>query len=312
MSKEEINYEEIIRLEALEDEGRIDKYLAKELEKMSRSKIQGLIKDGFLLVNDQEVKSNYKVQADDKIVLSIPEAEAVDIIAQDLPLDIIYQDEDLIIVNKAQGMVVHPAAGHKAGTLVNALLYHIDDLSGINGEIRPGIVHRIDKDTSGIMVVAKNDVSHVYLSEQLADRTMERKYWALVHGVMPHNQGSIDAPIGRDPKNRQRNAVVTEGREALSHFKLLEEFEGYSLLEVQLESGRTHQIRVHLNYIDYPVAGDELYGPRKTLEGNGQFLHARSLGFIHPRTGKKMVFEAELPDIFKEQIDFLRKHRMNQ
>lgn len=312
MSKDENKYEETIHLKVKKATGRIDKYLAKKLENMSRSKIQGLIEKGCILVNNEEIKSNYKTVKDDEVTINIPKAEAIDLVPENLPLNIIYQDQDLIIVNKAQGMVVHPAPGHQTGTLVNALLYHIDDLSGINGEIRPGIVHRIDKDTSGIMVVAKTDEAHVKLSEQLADRTMERKYWVLVHGLMPHKQGSIDAPIGRDPKNRQRNAVVDEGKEALSHFKLLEEFEEYSLLEVQLESGRTHQIRVHLNYIDYPVAGDELYGPRKTLKGKGQYLHARSLGFIHPRTGQKMVFEADLPTIFKEQLDFLSEQRMNQ
>lgn len=312
MSKEEEIIEERIELTVAVNSGRIDKYLADELDNMSRSKIQGLIEEGFIKVNDQEIKSNYKVQADDQITISIPEAEAIDIIPEDIPLDIIYQDQDLIVLNKEQGMVVHPAPGHKSGTLVNALLYQIDDLSGINGEIRPGIVHRLDKDTSGIMVVAKNDEAHVALSEQLADRSMERTYWALVHGIMPHNQGTVDAPIGRDPRNRQRNAVVTEGKEAVSHFKLLERFEEYSLLEVQLESGRTHQIRVHLNYIDFPVAGDELYGPRKTLEGKGQFLHARRIGFIHPRTGEKMIFEAELPRIFEEELEFLREHRENQ
>ncbi len=312
MSKEERTIEERIELTIAVDNGRIDKYLVDEFDNMSRSKIQGLIEEGFIEVNDQEIKSNYKVQAGDQIIVSIPEAEAIDVIPEDIPLDIIYQDQDLIVLNKEQGMVVHPAPGHKSGTLVNALLYQIDDLSGINGEIRPGIVHRLDKDTSGIMVVAKNDEAHVALSEQLADRSMERTYWALVHGIMPHNQGSIDAPIGRDPRNRQRNAVVTEGKEAVSHFKLLEKFEDYSLLEVQLESGRTHQIRVHLNYIDFPIAGDELYGPRKTLEGKGQFLHARRIGFIHPRTGEKMIFEADLPKVFEEELEFLREHRENQ
>ena len=312
MSKEEKSIEERIELTVRIDGGRIDKFLADKLENMSRSKIQGLIEEGFIEVNDKEIKSNYKVRADDRITISIPEAEGIDIIPENIPLDIIYQDQDLIVLNKEQGMVVHPAPGHKSGTLVNALLYQIDDLSGINGEICPGIVHRLDKDTSGIMVVAKNDESHVALSEQLANRSMERIYWALVHGIMPHNQGTIDAPIGRDPRNRQRNAVVTKGKEAISHFKLLEKFENYSLLEVQLESGRTHQIRVHLNYIDYPVAGDELYGLRKTLEGKGQFLHARRLAFIHPRTGKKMAFEAELPTIFKTKLEFLREHRENQ
>ncbi len=312
MSKEEINYEEVIELKALKEEGRIDKYLTDELETMSRSKIQGLIEDELVLVNGEIVKSNYKVQIDDEIVLSIPEAEPIDVEPENLPIEIIYEDEDLIVINKAQGMVVHPAPGHSSGTLVNALLYHVDDLSGINGKIRPGIVHRLDKDTSGAMVVAKNDEAHVHLSKQLEDRTMERGYWALVHGVMPHNQGTIEAPIGRDPKNRQRYAVVSGGKEARSHFRIIERFEEYSLLEVALESGRTHQIRVHLNYIEFPVAGDELYGPRKTLKGKGQFLHARNLGFVHPRTGEKMEFEAELPILFEETLNYLRAHKKNQ
>lgn len=312
MSEKEGNYEEIIEIKVKEEKGRVDKYLAKKIEKMSRSKIQGLIENGYIEVNEKRIKANYKVQKNDQIIVYVPEPEKINLAAQDLDIDIIYQDKDIVVLNKAQGMVVHPAAGHKDGTLVNALLYHIDDLSGINGEIRPGIVHRLDKDTSGILLVAKNDEAHVKISEQLANRTVERKYWTLVHGVMPHKQGTIDAPIGRDPKNRKRNAVVSEGKEAISHFKLLEEFEEYSLLEVQLETGRTHQIRVHLNYIDYPIAGDENYGPRKTLKGNGQFLHARSLAFMHPRTGEKMYFEAELPAVFKEQVKFLREHQKNQ
>lgn len=312
MSKDEIVFEEIIELTVVEEKGRIDKFLADKLDTMSRSKIQGLIADECVLVNDEVIKANYKVKANDEIVVSIPEAEPIDVVAEDLPIEIIYEDQDLVVLNKEQGMVVHPAPGHKSGTVVNALLYHIDDLSGINGKIRPGIVHRLDKDTSGIMVVAKNDEAHVGLSEQLEDRSMERKYWALVHGVMPHSQGTIDAPIGRDPKNRQRYAVVSGGKEARSHFKLIEKLDDYSLLEVELESGRTHQIRVHLNYIEFPVAGDELYGPKKTLEGKGQFLHARRLGFIHPRTKEKMEFEAELPAVFEEQLDFLRARKMNQ
>lgn len=312
MSKDEIVYEEVIELTVLGEKGRIDKFLADKLDTMSRSKIQGLIADEFVLVNDEIIKANYKVKENDKIVLSIPEAEPIDVVAENLPIEIIYEDQDLVIINKAQGMVVHPAPGHHTGTVVNALLYHIEDLSGINGKIRPGIVHRLDKDTSGIMVVAKNDEAHVGLSEQLEDRSMERKYWALVHGVMPHSQGTIDAPIGRDPKNRQRYAVVSGGKEARSHFKLIEKLDDYSLLEVELESGRTHQIRVHLNYIEYPVAGDELYGPKKTLEGKGQFLHARGLGFVHPRTKEKMYFEAKLPAIFEEQLEFLRARKKNQ
>lgn len=305
----EENIEEEFQFQVKKNSGRIDKYLTLQLETMSRSKVQNLIADGFVLVNDAPIKANYKLEIGDKIAVYVPEPEAVDVEAEDLPIDIIYEDQDIVLVNKAQGMVVHPGAGNPKGTLVNALLYHIKDLSGINGEIRPGIVHRLDKDTSGILIVAKNDEAHVKLSEQLQDRSVKRKYYALVHGVLPHEHGTIDAPIGRDPKDRQKFTVIREGKEAISHFKVLERFKDYSLLEVSLETGRTHQIRVHLNYIEHPVAGDKIYGPRKSLEGNGQFLHARRLEFIHPRTGETMSFEAELPKLYKKTMDRLRDNR---
>lgn len=305
----EENIEEEFQFNIEKNSGRIDKYLTQELESMSRSKIQILIADGFVLVNDEATKANYKLEAGDKVVVYVPEPETVDIEAEDLPLDIIYEDEDIVLINKAQGMVVHPGAGHPKGTLVNAILYHIKDLSGINGEIRPGIVHRLDKDTSGIMIVAKNDEAHVNLSEQLQARSVKRKYHALVHGVLPHEHGTINAPIGRDPKDRQKFTVIRDGKEAISHFKVLERFKGFSLLEVSLETGRTHQIRVHLNYIEHPVAGDKIYGPRKSLEGNGQFLHARMLEFEHPRTGETMSFEAELPELYIETMNRLRDDR---
>lgn len=307
MTKNEMNdIEERITITVEGEEGRIDKYLATELTDMSRSKIQLLIDEENILVNSKPIKSNYKLQPNDEIKISIPEPEPIDVTPEDIPLDIVYEDQDVVVVNKPQGMVVHPAAGHSHGTLVNALLYHIDDLSGINGKIRPGIVHRLDKDTSGILVVAKNDEAHVKLSEQLQDRSMTRKYWTIVHGVLPHNHGTIDAPIGRDLKNRQQFTVVTGGKEAVSHFRVLERFKNYSLLEVSLETGRTHQIRVHLKYINFPVAGDEVYGPKKTLKGNGQFLHAHTIEFIHPRTGELMHFEAPVPPIFEETLEQLR------
>ena len=306
MTKNNENIEEIITLTVPVDAGRIDKYLANELENMSRSKIQLLIDEQNILVNDEPIKSNYKVQSQDEIQISIPEPEPIDVIPEDIPLEIIYQDEDIAVINKPQGMVVHPAAGHNHGTLVNALLHHIKDLSGINGKIRPGIVHRLDKDTSGILVIAKNDEAHVKLSEQLQDRSMQRKYWAIVHGVLPHNHGTIDAPIGRDPKNRQQFTVVTGGKESISHFRVLERFKDYSLLEVSLETGRTHQIRVHLKYINFPIAGDEVYGPKKTLKGNGQFLHAHTVEFTHPRAGNLMHFEAEVPSTFEGALEELR------
>lgn len=303
---EEDDIQETYSFKIESNKGRIDKFLSGELEEMSRSKIQKLITDGYILVNDQPTKSNYKIEAGDEIEVNIPEPEPVDVLPEDIPLEIIYEDQDIVIVNKQQGLVVHPGAGNPNGTLVNALLFHIKDLSGINGEIRPGIVHRLDKDTSGILVVAKNDEAHVGLSEQLQSRTVKRKYWALVHGVLPHEHGTVDAPIGRDPHDRQKFTVIKSGKEAITHFKVLERFNQYSLLEVSLETGRTHQIRVHLNYINYPVAGDPVYGPKKTLEGNGQFLHARTLEFLHPRTGQVMRFDAEIPPIFKKTLDQLR------
>ena len=303
----EENIQEEFEFQIEQKSGRVDKYLTTELETMSRSKVQNLIADGYVFVNGETIKANYKLEAGDKVEVFVPEPEAVDVEAEDIPLDIIYEDKDIVLINKAQGMVVHPGAGNPNGTLVNALLFHIKDLSGINGEIRPGIVHRLDKDTSGILMVAKNDEAHVNLSEQLQNRTVKRKYWALVHGVLPHEHGTINAPIGRDPKDRQKFTVIKGGKEAISHFRVLERIQKFSLMEVSLETGRTHQIRVHLNYIDHPVAGDKIYGPKKSLEGNGQFLHARMLEFTHPRTGETMSFEAELPALFEETLDRLRK-----
>lgn len=303
----EENIQEEFEFQIEQKSGRVDKYLTTELETMSRSKVQNLIADGYVFVNGETIKANYKLETGDKVEVFVPEPEAVDVEAEDIPLDIIYEDKDIVLINKAQGMVVHPGAGNPNGTLVNALLFHIKDLSGINGEIRPGIVHRLDKDTSGILIVAKNDEAHVNLSEQLQNRTVKRKYWALVHGVLPHEHGTINAPIGRDPKDRQKFTVIKGGKEAISHFRVLERIQKFSLMEVSLETGRTHQIRVHLNYIDHPVAGDKIYGPKKSLEGNGQFLHARMLEFTHPRTGETMSFEAELPALFEETLDRLRK-----
>lgn len=285
---------------------RIDKFLTTQLGDFSRSKVQQLISEGLVLVNEEEIKANYKIENGDTITVTIPEPEEIDIKSEDIPLEIIFEDEDIVIINKTQGMVVHPGAGNPDGTLVNALLYHIDDLSGINGEIRPGIVHRLDKDTSGILVVAKNDTAHVHLSEQLQNRTVKRTYWAIVHDQIPHEHGTVDAPIGRDPNDRQKFTVIKDGKEAITHFKVLEHFEKYTFVEISLETGRTHQIRVHFNYIKHPVAGDEIYGPRKTLKGKGQFLHARALEFIHPRINEVMRFEADLPEIFEKNLATLR------
>lgn len=290
-----------------DEKGRIDKLLPEIFDTISRSQFQNWLKNGHVSVNDDVIKANYKVKSGDIIMVTPPEPETLELIAQDLPLEIVYEDEDVIVVNKAQGMVVHPSAGHADGTLVNALLYHVKDLSSINDVIRPGIVHRIDKDTSGLLMVAKNNHSHEFLQNQLKEKKPLRKYVALVHGVIPHDKGTIEAPIGRSPKNRQKQAVVKEGKDAVTHFQVLERFQDFTLIECILETGRTHQIRVHLDYIDFPIAGDPLYGPRKTLKGNGQFLHAQTIGFEHPTTHENMEFTSELPAIFEETLEELRK-----
>ena len=253
------------------------------------------------------MKANYKVKKNDEIVIAVPEPETLSIEAEDIPLEIVYEDEAVAVVNKPQGMVVHPSAGHPNGTMVNALMYHVKDLSSINGVIRPGIVHRIDKDTSGLLMVAKNDLAHESLAKQLKDKTSLRKYVALVHGVIPHEKGTINAPIGRSKVNRKMQAVREDGKPAVTHFNVLERFNDFTLVELTLETGRTHQIRVHMKYIGYPLAGDPVYGPSKTLKGNGQFLHAKLLGFTHPITGQEMVFEAPLPTIFEKTLEKLRK-----
>ncbi|MHC0040587.1 RluA family pseudouridine synthase [Streptococcus periodonticum] len=285
---------------------RLDKAVA-DLTPLSRSHANEQIKNGQILVNGQVKKAKYAVKAGDVITYELPEPEAMEYVAEDLPLDIVYQDEDVAVVNKAQGMVVHPSAGHTSGTLVNALMYHIKDLSGINGVLRPGIVHRIDKDTSGLLMIAKNDDAHIKLAEELKDKKSLRKYWAIVHGNLPNDRGVIEAPIGRSEKDRKKQAVTAKGKPAVTRFHVLERFGNYTLVELQLETGRTHQIRVHMAYIGHPVAGDEVYGPRKTLKGHGQFLHARTLGFTHPKTGEVMEFTAEAPAIFQETLEKLRK-----
>ncbi|EOZ5813273.1 RluA family pseudouridine synthase [Enterococcus hirae] len=287
--------------------GRIDKVLTGLFNDYSRSQIQLWLKDGAVSVNGQVVKANYKVKKNDEIVIAVPEPETLSIEEEDIPLEIVYEDEAVAVVNKPQGMVVHPSAGHPNGTMVNALMYHVKDLSSINGVIRPGIVHRIDKDTSGLLMVAKNDLAHESLAKQLKDKTSLRKYVALVHGVIPHEKGTINAPIGRSKVNRKMQAVREDGKPAVTHFNVLERFNDFTLVELTLETGRTHQIRVHMKYIGYPLAGDPVYGPSKTLKGNGQFLHAKLLGFTHPITGQKMVFEAPLPTIFEKTLEKLRK-----
>ena len=285
---------------------RLDKAVA-DLTELSRGLANEQIKNGQILVNGEAKKAKYAVKEGDVISYEVPEPEVVEYVAENLPLEIVYQDEDVAVVNKPQGMVVHPSAGHTSGTLVNALMYHIKDLSGINGVLRPGIVHRIDKDTSGLLMIAKNDQAHLALAEELKDKKSLRKYWAIVHGNLPNDRGVIEAPIGRSEKDRKKQAVTAKGKPALTRFHVLERFGDYTLVELQLETGRTHQIRVHMAYIGHPVAGDEVYGPRKTLKGHGQFLHARTLGFTHPRTGEVLEFTAEAPAIFLETLEKLRK-----
>lgn len=290
---------------------RLDKALS-ELTELSRSVANDQIKAGQVLVNGQVKKAKYTVQEGDIITYQVPEIEEIDYVAEDIPLDIVYQDEDVVVVNKPQGMVVHPSAGHTSGTLVNAILYHVKDLSGINGVLRPGIVHRIDKDTSGLLMIAKNDEAHTKLAAELKDKKSLRKYWAIVHGNLPNDRGVIEAPIGRSEKDRKKQAVTAKGKKAVTIFQVLERFDDYTLVELTLETGRTHQIRVHMAYIGHPVAGDEVYGPRKTLKGNGQFLHARTLGFTHPRTGEVVAFTAEAPAIFQDTLENLRRTAKGQ
>ena len=284
---------------------RLDKALA-DLTELSRSQANEAIKNGNILVNGKAVKAKYSVKEGDLVTYDLPEPEVLEYEAEDIPLDIVYEDDDVAVVNKPQGMVVHPSVGHTSGTLVNALMYHIHYLSSINVVVRPGIVHRIDKDTSGLLMIAKNDRAHQALAEELKDKKSLRKYLAIVHGNISNDRGVIEAPIGRSEKDRKKQAVMAKGKPAVTHFKVLERFGNYTLVELTLETGRTHQIRVHMAYIGHPVAGDPLYGPRKTLKGNGQFLHAQTLGFTHPTTGESLRFSVEPPAIFQETLENLR------
>lgn len=288
---------------------RLDKYIAEQIPDLSRTRIKELIKSKNILVNNHLEKVSYKVNLEDQIKVTVPPKEPLNVKPENIPLDIIYEDNDVIVVNKPQGMVVHPAAGHPDHTLVNALLYHTRDLASSPEGFRPGIVHRIDKDTSGLLMIAKNAKARESLEHQLATKTNKRLYLAIVHGNFGEESGTINAPIGRNPHDRKKMGVVETGKEAITHFKVLEQFKNYSLIQCQLETGRTHQIRVHLSYIGHPVAGDPLYGPRKTLNGNGQFLHAQVLGFKHPSSGKWLEFEIDPPKIFKERLAELRKEK---
>lgn len=287
---------------------RIDKFAKTQLgEEVSRSQVQLWIEAGNLVVNDAPVKANYKLAEGDRVVLIIPEAEPTEIVPENLPLDIYYEDGDVIVVNKPRGMVVHPAPGHASGTLVNALMFHCKDLSGINGELRPGIVHRIDKDTSGLIMAAKNDKAHASLAAQLKAHSVTRKYYALVHGNVSHDQGTVDAPIGRDPHDRKMYTVIERNsKHAVTHFQVVERFGDYTLLELKLETGRTHQIRVHMKFIGHPLVGDPLYGRSKGIKMDGQALHAAVLGFEHPEDARYLEFSAPIPDDMEAVLHTLR------
>ena len=288
---------------------RVDKYLSEQLPDVSRSYLQKIIKDGQVLANGKPVKANYKVSQGDEIELEIPEAVEPEIEPEDLPLDILYEDADVILINKPKGMVVHPSAGHYSGTLVNGLMYHCkDDLSGINGVLRPGIVHRIDMDTTGVIIACKNDRAHNVIAEQLKEHSITRRYRAIVCGNIKEEEGTVDAPIGRHPTDRKKMAIVQKnGKEAVTHYRVLERFGNYTYIECQLETGRTHQIRVHMTSIGHPLLGDEVYGKTKApFKLEGQTLHAMVLGFVHPTTGEYMEFEAPLPAYFAHLLEVLR------
>ena len=286
---------------------RIDKFIANVASDLTRSRIQGLISDGNITVNGKVVKANYKVREQDIIKILIPDAVPVDIPAEDIPLDIVYEDDDILIVNKPKGMVVHPAPGHYTGTLVNALMYHCkDNLSGINGELRPGIVHRIDMDTTGLLVVCKNDKAHNFVAEQLKEHSITRKYQAIVYNAFKDEEGIVEGNIGRHPNDRKKMTITPNGKEAITHYKVLKNMGKYTLIECQLETGRTHQIRVHMSSINHPLLGDEIYGPKNCpFKLQGQVLHAKTLGFIHPTTKEYMEFDSELPAYFTKLIDTL-------
>ena len=284
---------------------RLDKFIKDNSDDLSREYIQELIEEGYILVNDKNCKSSYKTCLGDEITIGYKEEQNLDVEPQDIPLDVVHEDKDVIVINKEQGMVVHPAPGNYKDTLVNALLYHCKDLSTINGVKRPGIVHRLDKDTSGLIMVAKNDTAHNFLADQLKDKTASRVYVALVHGNVHVKKGIINAPIGRDPKSRVKMAVVKDGKEAVTEFSVLKYYKEFTLIECRLKTGRTHQIRVHMSYIGYPLVGDPLYGPRKLRYGEKQYLHAKELSFIHPSTKERVTYTTEMPKYFSDFLENL-------
>lgn len=295
--------EEIIVVSDKENE-RIDVYISGKLEDVSRSSVQKLISDGNITVNGKQIKSNYKIKLNDSIRIILPEPEILDIVAEDIPLEIVYEDDDLAVINKPQGMVVHPAPGHYSGTLVNALMFHLKNLSSINGVMRPGIVHRLDMNTSGLMLVAKNDKSHNFLAECLKEHSINRIYYALVEGNIKDDSGVIDAPLGRSEKDRKKRTVTYKNsKNAVTNYWVIERFGKYTLIKCKLETGRTHQIRVHMKYIGHPVVGDDVYGSKTNkFNLNGQLLHSKSVGFVHPSTKEYIEFESDLPGYFKKVL----------
>ena len=303
----------MVSYEAVNSGERLDVFLTEQNQDFSRSHVQKLIADGKVMVNGQQRKANFKLTAGDEITLEIPEAVEAEILPEDIPLDILYEDKDLIVINKARGMVVHPAAGVFSGTLVNALMHHCTDLSGINGELRPGIVHRLDKDTSGVMVAAKSDKAHLSLAQQIKDKTAHRIYQAIVCGNIKEEAGIIKGDIGRHPVDRKKMAIVQDGKSAVTHFKVLERFGEYTLVECALETGRTHQIRVHMTHIGHPLVGDPKYGTNGKRKDNfsiqGQALHSMSLELDHPVTGERMTFNTELPEDMQKILRYLRNTR---
>lgn len=288
---------------------RIDKFITDYVDSLTRSYIQKMIAGGQCLVNGKAVKASYRVKEEDEVVLSLPESVEPDIAAEDIPLDILYEDADLLVVNKPKGMVVHPAPGHYSGTLVNAVMYHCSgSLSGINGVMRPGIVHRIDRDTSGSLIICKNDTAHDSIAAQLKEHSVNRIYHAIVYGVLKEDEMTIDAPLGRHPKDRMKMAVVSGGKRAVTHVQVLKRFQKFTYVSCRLETGRTHQIRVHMAYIGHPILGDEVYAPGRKSPvkcESGQILHAKVIGFSHPASGKYIEFDAPLPDEFRHLLEAL-------
>lgn len=302
--------EQMLNFEAKESGIRIDRFLSDNYPDLSRSFLQKLIREGLVLVNNTSIKANYKVQSGDYVRIQLPDLSEPDILPEDIPLDILYEDEDVLVVNKPKGMVVHPSAGHTSGTLVNAVLFHCKEhLSGINGVMRPGIVHRIDKDTTGALLVCKNDAAHHSIAEQLKEHTIKRRYRAIVQGNIREDEGTVEGAIGRHPTDRKKMAIhVKNGKPAVTHYRVLERFGNATYVECRLETGRTHQIRVHMTSIGHPLLGDEVYGSGKNpFHLQGQTLHAQVLGFIHPRSKEYMEFCAPLPEYFEQLLNKLRK-----